>query len=84
MRNKPHTIDPISGEIRAALARRGIKRVQLEEALGLSRGGVARRLTGETEFTASQVRVVAALAKTPISALFGETPVTPTLADGEG
>jgi transcriptional regulator with XRE-family HTH domain len=66
----------IGREVRAEMARQGVRQRDLAEHLGLSQPQVGKRLAGEIEFRPSELAAVAELLRVPLSQFFPvETPV---------
>jgi transcriptional regulator with XRE-family HTH domain len=62
----------ISGTIRAELARQRKSQQDLQTRLGLSRSSMYRRLTGEAQFDAAELVIVAEFLGVTVAELFGE------------
>jgi transcriptional regulator with XRE-family HTH domain len=62
----------IADRVRGALATRRLNQEQAGEAIGLSQKAMSRRLTGEVEFSATELQRIAELAGVPIASLYGE------------
>jgi transcriptional regulator with XRE-family HTH domain len=60
-------------EVRILLARRKVKQRQLADALGLSQPAVSRRISGEREFSASEISATAEFFGVSVGELFGES-----------
>lgn len=59
----------VSSEVRAWMARRGLKQADLATALGVTRQAVSLRLSGKTAWTVDDLAVVAKVLDIPITAL---------------
>ena len=59
----------VSEEVRAWMARRGIRQAQLAEALGISQQSVSMRLTGRTSWNVDDLEPVAQLLGVSVSQL---------------
>jgi transcriptional regulator with XRE-family HTH domain len=62
----------IAEEVRAAIARKRVTQIKIATALGLSQSGVSRRLSGETDFTATEMGALATILGVPVGTLYGE------------
>jgi transcriptional regulator with XRE-family HTH domain len=58
------------------MARAGLTGVQLAERAGYSRSALQRRLSGEIEFTVTDLAVLAKILNIPLTALLVERPST--------
>jgi transcriptional regulator with XRE-family HTH domain len=67
-----------SSAIRAELARRGLKQVDVAEKLGIDPAQVGRRMNGDIDWRLSELQAVAAMLEVPVSALVDEPPVAAT------
>lgn len=61
-----------AANVRAEMARRGIRQTLLAEHLGLSQAAVSRRVNGQTPFDVDELIKVAALLGVPAAALLGD------------
>ena len=59
----------VSQEVRAWMARQGIKQAELAEALGITQQAVSHRLTGRTSWNLDDLEPVAALLGVSVSEL---------------
>lgn len=59
----------ISANVRAEMARAGVKQTELALALNMPQAAISRRLTDETPWRASEIQAIAALLHVPITAL---------------
>jgi transcriptional regulator with XRE-family HTH domain len=64
----------IADRVRGALATRRLTQEQAGDAVGLSQKAMSRRLTGEVEFSVTELQKLAELAGVPVSTLYGEVP----------
>ena len=79
----------VASEVRAAMARKRVKQNQLAEALGLHQSAISRRLSGEIEFSITDLVAIAKLLDVPLADLLpipalvspGDVPSSPD-ADG--
>jgi transcriptional regulator with XRE-family HTH domain len=62
----------VAEEARAAIARQRIRQSTIAEALNLSQASVSRRLSGDVDFTSTELRKLADLLGMPVGAFFGE------------
>ena len=60
----------VVGEIRAAMARRGVRPLAVAEAVGINRSGMYRRLNCETPFTIDEILAIASYLKVPAGSFF--------------
>ena len=58
--------------VRAEMARRGVRQTTLAACLGLSQAAVSRRVTGGTEFSVAELLTVAGLLGVSPASLLGE------------
>ena len=65
----------VVGEIRAAMARKGVKPLAVSSAVGINRSGMYRRLKGDTPFTLDELLAIASFLDVPAGSFF-ETGVT--------
>lgn len=49
----------VVGEVRAAMARRGVKPLAVSVAIGLNRSSMYRRLSGDTSFSVDELLAIA-------------------------
>ncbi len=61
----------VSGEIRAWLARRGLRQAWLSDVLGLSQSVVSKRLRGQLSFTAPELLMIASALDISLGELLG-------------
>lgn len=73
------TVD-VAANVRAEVARRQLRQIDVAEALGLNQRAVSRRLTGQVEFSATELHALAHLLDTSVDALLGNTPSTPAVS----
>ncbi len=66
---------PLNAEIRANMARKGLNGGDVASMLGLSRGAVSRRLTGQTDWTVNELTAVASFLGVTVAALLGSAEV---------
>jgi transcriptional regulator with XRE-family HTH domain len=59
----------VSAEVRAWMARKGIRQDDLAHQMGLSQQALSSRLTGRTRWTVDDLAVAAAALQVPISSL---------------
>lgn len=64
----------VAENVRAELARRRLTQEQAGAAIGLTQKAMSRRLTGEVEFSASELQKLAGLLEVPAGTLLGEVP----------
>ena len=57
--------------VRAEMARRRVPQIKLAQHLGLSQTAISRRMSGETDFTVTELQAVAALLDVPAGDLLG-------------
>lgn len=62
----------IAAEIRAEIARQGIKHSAVAEAIGLSRSALSKRLSGTQSLSAVDVERIAAVLGVSVGYLYGE------------
>ena len=62
----------VAASVRAEVARRKVTQQQLADLLGIHQMSVSRRLNGHTEFTASEIALVADFLGVPVATLIGE------------
>lgn len=62
----------VIGTIKAEAARRDVSHAQLAEVLGLSRASMSRRMSGDVEFSASEVGRIADHLDVPVALLYGD------------
>lgn len=62
----------VAANARAEVARRQIRQGRIAEHLGLNQQQVSRRLTGEVEFSVSELQKLAELLEVPVATLYGE------------
>lgn len=67
------TRDRVAANVRAEIARVGIRRAEVASALGLSYAGLSRRLSGAVAFDVDELAALAVLLNVPSSLLLGET-----------
>lgn len=60
--------------VRAELARRRLTQEQVGVEIGLTQKAMSRRLTGEVEFSGSELQKLAEFLGTPVATLYGEIP----------
>lgn len=65
-------ITDVAANVRAEVARRQIRQTAIAEHLELDQRAVSRRLLGQVEFSASEIKSLADLLQVPIAALYGE------------
>lgn len=61
----------ISGEVRAWMARRGLKQVWLADVLGVGQSAVSKRLRGQLPFTAPELLLIASALDISLGELLG-------------
>lgn len=59
----------VSGEVRAWMARRGVKQQEIADRLGITQPSLSMRLRGRTRWTINDLVIVAETLKVPVSAL---------------
>ena len=59
----------VSGEVRAWMARRGVKQQDLADRLGITQPSLSMRLRGRTRWTINDLVIVAETLKVPVSVL---------------
>ena len=59
----------VSGEVRAWMARRGVKQQELADRLGITQPSLSMRLRGRTRWTINDLVIVAETLKVPVSVL---------------
>ena len=59
----------VSGEVRAWMARRGVKQQDLADRLGITQPSFSMRLRGRTRWTINDLVIVAETLKVPVSVL---------------
>ena len=59
----------VSGEVRAWMARRGVKQQELADRLGITQPSLSMRLRGRTRWTINDLAIVAETLKVPVSVL---------------
>jgi transcriptional regulator with XRE-family HTH domain len=64
----------IADRVRSALALRRFTQERAGEEIGLTQKAMSRRLTGEVEFSASELQKLAGLLDVPVSSFYGEVP----------
>lgn len=62
----------IARNVRAELARRRLTQEQVGAEIGLTQKAMSRRLTGEVEFSGSELQKLAEVLGTPVATLYGE------------
>lgn len=62
----------IPDRVRSALALRRVDVGAASVHLGLSKSAMSRRMTGEVDFSATELQKIAELAAVPVSSLYGE------------
>lgn len=62
----------VAANVRAEVARRGLRHADLATALGVSRPAMSRRLTCDMEFSITELRAVAEFLGVPLSVLLDE------------
>jgi len=67
----------VAGEVRAAMARRGVSQTALAGALGMSQAAVSRRLRGAIPLDVKELAAIAEILSVPLSALLADTTKTP-------
>lgn len=66
------TQDSVADLVRAELARRRLKQTDLAAHLCLTRSAISRRLTGEMEFSITELRTTAAFFGVPLATFLPE------------
>ena len=74
------TTAQIVGTVRAELARARVSHREMARRLGWPNGLLARRLSGEVEFSASELAAIAEQLSVPVGRFY-ETPRDPAIAD---
>lgn len=64
----------VAANVRAEIARRRIRQVDVAASLGMSQQALSRRLTGEVAFDVGELHEVAALLETTAAALLAPEP----------
>ena len=59
----------VSGEVRAWMARRGVKQQEIADRLGITQPSLSMRLRGRTRWTINDLVIVAETLKVPASVL---------------
>jgi transcriptional regulator with XRE-family HTH domain len=59
----------VSGEVRAWMARRGVKQHEIADRLGITQPSLSMRLRGRTRWTINDLVIVAETLKVPVSVL---------------
>jgi len=59
----------VAGEVRAAMARRGVSQTALAAALGMSQAAVSRRLRGAIPLDVKELAAIAEILGVPMSVL---------------
>jgi transcriptional regulator with XRE-family HTH domain len=59
----------VSGEVRAWMARRGVKQQEIADRLGITQPSLSMRLRGRTRWTINDLVIVAETLKVPVSVL---------------
>ena len=54
-----HTNQAVAAEVRAAIARAGLRQADLADAIGISRGSLSSRLSGERAFRIDELVAIA-------------------------
>lgn len=62
----------VAGEVRVWLVRRGMSAAQAAQQLGWGQQFLSRRLTGQVEFSVSELFALADLLKVPVRAFFDD------------
>lgn len=65
-------IADVAANVRAEVARRRLRQLDIAEELGLDQRAVSRRLLGQVEFSASELQKMATLLEVSVSRLLGE------------
>lgn len=73
MQTQIRTHGIIAAEVRAELARQGISGREFARQLNLPQSYMARRLKGDVEITAAELRMFADILGRPVSQFYGET-----------
>lgn len=63
----------VAGTVRAELARQRKSQLALQQKLQISRTGMYRRMTGQAQFDANELVIIADFLGVPVSVLFGST-----------
>lgn len=71
-----------SSAIRAELARRGLRQVDIAEKLGIDPAQVTKRMNGDIDWRLAELQAIAAMFELPISALVDEPGAAPVAAAG--
>lgn len=64
----------IPDRVRGALAVRRLTQEQAGAEIGLTQKALSRRLTGEVEFSVTELQKLAELTGVPVASLYGEVP----------
>lgn len=63
------TASTVAANVRAEVARRGLRHADLADALGISRPAMSRRLTGDMTFDVDELQTVARFLGVPVAHL---------------
>lgn len=66
---KQRDADHVAGNVRAEVARKRLRQAQMATALGMTQQALSRRMTGDVEFSASEVQAIANLLGVPVADL---------------
>ncbi|MFD5599217.1 helix-turn-helix domain-containing protein [Leucobacter sp. NPDC058333] len=67
---RTQTNEIVVGEIRAAMARKGLKPLAVAAAVGMNRSSIYRRLNGDTPFDLDEILAIADVLEVPASSFF--------------
>ena len=67
------TRDPLIGELKAGMARRGFTQTDVANALHTSRAAISRRMSGEVAFDYREIRTLSRFLGVSVATLYGET-----------
>lgn len=70
------TAQRTGANVRAEMARRGVKQAELAGELGMSQSMLSYRLSGQVVFNVDELARVAAVLEVPVATLLDEQPAT--------
>lgn len=70
------TAQRTGANVRAEMARRGVKQAELAGALGMSQSMLSYRLSGQVVFNVDELARIAAVLEVPVATLLDEEPAT--------